>query len=258
MKLFRVTAFGLFLFFNCSFLAKAQTSLKIISYNIHHGADVKETNTLTQMGVFLKDQKADFVGLQEVDSVCTRSASVDQTGYLAAATGMYSVFVRHFAFQGGAYGNGLLSKYPLENLQHYRLPVDGTSANKSVGFFTVDARISKKKKIRLAVVHMDYRSQASRLQQAEIIRNILSDSHLPIVLLGDMNAYPETPEITKLTEGFQDISDCQCTTFPADTPDRKIDYIITSKDWKPVRSYTIHVQYSDHLPLIGVAKISAK
>src|SRR5690606_40764005 len=86
-----------------SFSAACAQKLHIMTYNIHHGADRNEVNTLDSIGYFIKSQNPDIVGLQEVDSVCTRSERIDQMKRLAEITGMHYAFVRHFPYQGGAY-----------------------------------------------------------------------------------------------------------------------------------------------------------
>ncbi|MCG7860088.1 hypothetical protein MD537_24115, partial [Flavihumibacter sediminis] len=93
-------------------VAGQQPGITVMSYNIHHGADKEERNTLDSIGTFILSTKAQLVGLQEVDSVCTRSGQIDQMQRLAEITGMHFAFVRHFAYQGGAYGQGILSRYP--------------------------------------------------------------------------------------------------------------------------------------------------
>src|SRR5690606_6574081 len=93
--------------------ARAQR-LKVMSYNIHIGQNAANEDRLREIGHLIKKSGADLVGLQEVDSVCNRSGNVDQMKVLSEITGMYYGYVRHFAFDGGSYGLGVLSKYPIE------------------------------------------------------------------------------------------------------------------------------------------------
>ncbi len=92
--------------------------IQIMSYNIHHGANRQEVNTLAEIGRFIKESGVDLVGLQEVDSMCNRSGKVDQMKKLGEITGMQYAFVRHFAYDGGAYGLGILSKYPISEVRN--------------------------------------------------------------------------------------------------------------------------------------------
>lgn len=109
------------LLIGCSMPFAGAQSLKVLSYNIHHGADKDEINTLQEMGEFIKSSNADLVGLQEVDSICTRSGNVDQMKELAEITGMYYVFQRHFEYDGGAYGLGILSRFPITSQQNHQI-----------------------------------------------------------------------------------------------------------------------------------------
>ncbi|HEY0895575.1 MAG TPA: endonuclease/exonuclease/phosphatase family protein [Sphingobacteriaceae bacterium] len=111
--------------------ASAQT-LSVMSYNIHHGADKNEVNTLDLMGKYIKDSGADLIGLQEVDSMCSRSGKVDQMKRLAEITGMHYAFVRHFAYDGGAYGLGILSRYPIASVKDHRLTNPAQESRKAV------------------------------------------------------------------------------------------------------------------------------
>lgn len=229
--------------------------VRIMSYNIHHGADKDEKNTLLAMADFIKGSGADIVGLQEVDSVCARSGKTDQAATLAARLGIHQVFVRHFDFEEGAYGIALLSRYPMHNIQRYRLPVDPSATTSGVAFFTADLTIKKKQVIRVAVVHMDYRSQASRIRQAGIVRQLLQDSRLPVVLIGDMNASPRTPEIDTLSQSLENGGDYELFTFPAEKANRKIDYIFLGGRFERLYSKVYEVGFSDHLPFMSVVQL---
>ncbi len=86
--------------------------IKVASYNtksLMHSAD-KE-------GIVgeLKEIDADIVGIQEIDSFTTRSGAYDQMEYLAKECGYpYFSFDKLIDYQGGAYGMGILSRYPIK------------------------------------------------------------------------------------------------------------------------------------------------
>lgn len=230
-------------------------TIKVMTWNIHHGADKDEQDRLLQMGRLIRASGADIVGLQEVDSVCARSWNRDQAAELASQSGMEHVFVKHFDLQGGAYGNALLSRYPIGKVRSFRLPILSDSS-KTVAFFIASLHISKKKTIHVAVVHMDYRDAASRVNQAHVMNDIIKKAgcrHL--ILMGDMNARPGTAEISTLTEGLKDVTNTEDLTFPAVKADRKIDYILTDKTFRKVSSTTLQSADSDHLPVLSVLRM---
>src|SRR5690554_5602511 len=125
--------------------------LKVISYNIHHGADKDEKMTLDEMGEFIKSTGADLVGLQEVDSLCNRSGNVDQMKRLSEITGMHYAFVKHFAYDGGAYGLGILSRYPLSDIRNDRITSKAVDGEKrSLALLSAKVALTGNREIRFA------------------------------------------------------------------------------------------------------------
>ncbi|MCB0667077.1 MAG: endonuclease/exonuclease/phosphatase family protein [Saprospiraceae bacterium] len=225
-----------------------------MSYNIHHGANADDDLTIKEMRKYIKKSGVSIVGLQEVDSVCERSASMDEVKELAHGSKFKGYFTRHFAFQGGAYGQGLLSKYKVSSLRNMEIPIYPEEEGKSVSMLLADIQIDKHLIITVAVVHLDYRNKSSRLQQIELISRILKDEVHPVILLGDFNAYYRSDEIEILKERFTlfEISE-DAYTYPARNPDRRIDFIFISKG-APLRVVSERidsVDFSDHLPLIA-------
>ncbi|MBN8786027.1 MAG: endonuclease/exonuclease/phosphatase family protein [Terrimonas sp.] len=238
------------LIFILSFLNAQSQTLRIMSYNIHHGADKNEKNTLDEMGHFIRQQRPDIVGLQEVDSVCTRSGKVDQMKRLAEITGMHYAFVRHFAYQGGAYGVGILSKYPIKNVEPKILKLLKKGPNgESVSMLFAVIQI-KKKDILFATAHFSAFDKATRASQVNETLHYLSENNLPVIFTGDLNATPDTEEIQLLQQHLQTTDTAGVHTFPDDVPVKKIDYILVSpgilKRVKKVSAPLVH--YSDHLP----------
>ncbi|MDO8992178.1 MAG: endonuclease/exonuclease/phosphatase family protein [Daejeonella sp.] len=117
--------------------------------------------------------------------------------FLAEQTGMYYAYARHFAFDGGSYGLGVLSHYPLMDIKDLRINLSSTGKPETRSLLTVDF-IKGRTKFTFATVHMDYRDSKSRQVQAEEIVKIFSESKNPIILTGDFNAKPGTKELKTL------------------------------------------------------------
>lgn len=232
-------------------VASAQ-SLKVISYNIHHGADQNEVNTLEKMGEFIRNSNADLVGLQEVDSVCTRSGKVDQMKVLAEITGMHYAFLRHFEYDRGAYGLGILSKNPIISQQNDKITSIKKGEKKSLALLSVKISLPEGEEMRFATVHFAL-DQATRLIQAGETLAYL-DSDLPVVLTGDFNAEPSTEEMELLSQNYTMADANLGYTFPVVIPVKKIDYIWVSKDCyleSHKIQFPLSITYSDHLPLMA-------
>lgn len=236
------------------FIFSQSGTFQIMSYNIHHGADTNDNLTIKEMKKYIKKSGVSIVGLQEVDSVCERSGSIDEVKELAHGSKFKGYFTRHFAFQGGAYGQGLLSKYKVASLRNIEIPIFPQEEGKSVSMLMADIEVEKHLVVTVAVVHLDYRNKSSRLQQIELITSILKDEIHPVILLGDFNAYYRSEEIEVLKERFTlfPISE-DAFTYPASNPDRRIDFIFISEG-APLRVLSERidsVNFSDHLPLIA-------
>ena len=234
---------------------EAQT-LKVMSYNIHIGQNAAGENQLKNIADFIKRSKADLVGIQEVDSVCNRSGNIDQMKFLAEQTGMHYAYVRHFAFDGGSYGLGILSRYPLSDIKNNRISL--TSEGKKDTRALVSATVfSGKKQLTFATVHLDYRDANSRVIQSTELVKLFGGGILPVILTGDFNAIPGTKEIINLENIFKDITPQSALTYPAVKPLKKIDYIMVDKRHlaKIVKQVVLSVEYSDHLPVMSVVKI---
>jgi len=234
-------------------VAGQQPGITVMSYNIHHGADKEERNTLDSIGTFILSTKAHLVGLQEVDSVCTRSGQIDQMHRLAAITGMHFAFVRHFAYQGGAYGQGILSRYPIKKVENIRLSLlKPDSLRQSLALIVVEVAIPGVGRALFANAHFSL-DAPTRLKQAEEVLQYLKKRKLPAVFVGDLNAIPEQPEIQLLLSQLTAASGLDQPSFPTEAPVKTIDYIFFNSrlKGKPVQSEVPAVLHSDHLPVLS-------
>ena len=232
--------------------------LRVMTYNIHHGADRDEKNTLDSIGHFIKRINPDIVGLQEVDSVCVRSGKIDQMKRLAEITGMHYAFVRHFPYQGGAYGVGILSKYPIVKTESKKLELLKEGPNgSSVSMLFSTVKLSRKKEILFATAHYSASDKATRQSQVDETLQYLSGNRLPVLFTGDLNATPDTDEIQGLQQHLQSVDPSLIPTFPDARPAKTIDYILVSpKALRRVKSVAAPVaHHSDHLPLVAVINL---
>ncbi len=234
---------------------KAQT-LRVMSYNIHIGENAANEDQLKNIADFIKSSKADIVGLQEVDSVCKRSGKVDQMKFLAENTGMHYAYVRHFAFDGGSYGLGILSRFPLSDIKNNRIPLTSEGKADTRALLTANI-VSGRKKFTFATVHLDYRDSKSRQVQAEELVKLFTGDTRPVILTGDFNARPGTSEIRKLESIFTDVSQLSGPTYPAIKPLNKIDFIMVNKGRlaKIKKQKVFTVEYSDHRPVMSIFKL---
>ena len=224
-------------------------NLKVISYNIHHGANAQEELTLSQIGEYIKNSGADLVGLQEVDSLCHRSGRQDQMKLLAEKTGMYYAFYRHFAYDGGAYGLGILSRFPILEQKNDRITSIKNGMKESLAQLSVKIDTGEKE-ILFSTVHLGLDQRTRLIQTEEVLAHL--SGNLPIVLVGDFNALPDSEEIQKIHHLFPMQDTMRRSTFPHERPIKKIDYIFADPRLGKTLIKTrvpLEALHSDHLPL---------
>lgn len=232
-------------------------TVRVLTYNIHHGEGLDGKLDLERIARVIRDQKPDLVALQEVDWKTTRTGGVDQAAELARLTGMHAVFGKAMDFAGGAYGQALLSKTRPGPLTIHRLP--GTGEPRIAVEIPVTTATGFR--LRMVGVHLDHQQPDRRLQQAIALRGALKTAHakdpLPAILTGDFNDIPDSlPLQTFTTSGWTAISKAEPRhTSPANQPRKEIDHILTI-GLAPNAPATVlpEATASDHRPVFVVLK----
>lgn len=203
-------------------------SIRVMSYNIHHAEGLDKALDLGQIAEVIKAARPDLVALQEVDDQLKRSGSVDQVAELGRMTGLAPLSGWNLPMQGGKYGNAALSRFKVESWRNHHLPKLDAAAEQR-GVMEIMVRVGGRQVLFLAT-HFDHRKpEAERLASVKAIRELLDQRPgVPVILAGDLNAQPDSATIAALGEFLTDAcpADQAATpTFPADKPDRRIDYV---------------------------------
>jgi endonuclease/exonuclease/phosphatase family metal-dependent hydrolase len=210
----------------------AVDTLRILAYNIHHGEGMDEVTDLERIAALIRSVDPDLVAVQEVDSVVGRTNGVDQAGELGRLTGMHPAFGRFMAYQGGAYGMAVLSRWPVEASENIRLP-DGAEPRSSVA---VTVRLPRSGDLlRFVGIHF-YRTEEERLAQALHLEERLARGdgtngpdrgRLPTILAGDFNSTPGSVVMDHLEVAWSNVpKGADRLTFPSWAPEREIDFVL--------------------------------
>jgi endonuclease/exonuclease/phosphatase family metal-dependent hydrolase len=240
--------------------------LRVATFNIHHGVGADGRLDLARTADVIAATGATLVGLQEVDrTLSPRSEWIDQAAWLGERLGMDVV---HGATidrappdpavpdgPRGRYGNALLSAHPVRSWQ--ALPLPGSARREARGL--VDARVDADgETVRVVVTHLQNRSGRERRQQAAHIVDVLAgdgDRSTPTVLLGDMNAGPDSPEMRALSAVLVDVwaavGDGPGYTFAAGHPFARIDHVLVTSGLTPVAAEVVDTSASDHRPVVA-------
>lgn len=231
----------------------AQT-VKVLSYNIHHGNPPSEKGKidLEAIAKVINEADADIVGLQEIDIRVSRSNLENQAIRLSELTGMDYYFSKGIDLEEGYYGTLILTKHKIVGKRRYDLPMPVKSENRSLAIVDVD--LPNGLTVTVANTHLDLKEE-NRISQVKFI-NEIADWYgaRPFILLGDLNARPGSKPINILEESFVRNKEANVLTSPQINPRSEIDYIMVGKNraFKWLQYRTIDEQYaSDHLPVFA-------
>ncbi len=189
----------------------------------------------------------DIVGLNEM-----YEAQVEK---LSVLTGMpYFYFAHAIDCINGPYGNGILSKLPI--LHAETLPIPDPTERAYNGYYETRCILKADLAggITALVTHMGL--NPDELQNAVFaVTKTLTDKKC--ILMGDFNATPDNQMLAPIIERMIDTAcaiPSSAYTFPSDAPERKIDYIFVSKDFKVCAAEIPPIVASDHRPHVAVVE----
>ncbi|PIQ60048.1 MAG: endonuclease [Bacteroidetes bacterium CG12_big_fil_rev_8_21_14_0_65_60_17] len=225
-------------------------TVRVLAYNIHHGEGMDEALDLERIAAIIRDVDPDFVALQEIDSVVTRTGGVDQAAVLGELTGMTPFFGGFMPYQGGTYGMALLSAWPTRDVTNFRLP-NGEEPRSALSLVATSP--SSGRQLRIVGIHF-YMTQEERLAQAVSLNDHLATDSLPTVLAGDFNSEPGGVVMEYLAENWHIVPKGDDNlTFSSYDPFKEIDFmLLRPRDrFRVVRQYLLDEPVaSDHRPLV--------
>ncbi len=172
---------------------------------------------------------------------------------------MAPVFARAMYFDGGEYGDGILSKHTFIKTRNVELPY--TPGNEPRAAIEVITVLSSGDTVAFVGTHLDHlKDEKDRVAQARKINEVFSLNTYPTILAGDLNARPESRTINILEEIWSSTYDRNQPkpTFPSDDPQIKIDYVMFyPKDrWKVIETKVIQDSLaSDHCAYMTTVKL---
>lgn len=242
--------------------------ITVMTYNIYHGELNNEPgkSNLKQVADIIIQYKPDFVALQEVDSMTNRSAilndSVPQNlvKELAEMTEMHGFFGKAIDYGNGAYGEGILSRFPT-SARTAILP--GPKGGELRALISAEHTFPNGQRIIFAGTHLCHQFTENRLAQVDSLCSIFKNSDIPVIIGGDFNFSPDSESYKLIGTCFNDAADMKGdpqNTIPSDNPRARIDYIFVSKkhNWTIKEVKVIRSEASDHLPVLVTLELKEK
>lgn len=240
-------------------------TLKILTYNIHRGADVKNNYGLNRIIDVIKKSDADICGLQEVDNKFHRRSNFDdQLEVISGALSMNKAagpsIIPEENDESIWYGNGILSRFPIVESYVHRMYVgdnpdlvyDGTHLTEPRSILQAKVDLGKTT-LWVIVTHLSFDLHNERMKQVKKLEEAIVELKGPLVLMGDLNCEPDSEELTVLRKLLDDPS--QGKGFITDpTVNKDIDYILT-RGVTVSEIKVIDSSASDHFPLLARVSI---
>ena len=219
-------------------------TLRVLTYNIHHGEAMDEQFDYERLAKVINDLSPDLVALQEVDHGTERASGVDQTALPGKLCKMHCAFGQAMPYQGGRYGEAILSRFPIVATAVHPLPHWGDREPRAALEVWIEPEGIGP--LRFVGTHLCHLDEEIRTQQTTRLAQLFgTEDGPPVVLAGDFNARPGSRPMNVLL-------DAAWTDVVA--PRSKIDYIlIRSADPWQVEQVTIVDEpvVSDHNPVLA-------
>jgi len=236
--------------------APGRHTIRVVTYNVHHGEGMDGEFDLPRLARVIASVEPDLVALQEVDQATQRSSGVNQLTELGRLTHMHSAFAKAMEFQGGGYGVGVLSRWPLKGIEIHPLPDPPDREPRTS--LTVAVRVGRSGPlIKFTSTHLDSgRDLANRMAQAEELNRVLvRDDGVPAILAGDLNSQLQNQVLQILESNWSNVSpEDPPPLVPTGRPGR-VDHVLVRPftGWKVIDASVVDAPIaSDHRPVLVV------
>jgi endonuclease/exonuclease/phosphatase family metal-dependent hydrolase len=219
--------------------------LIVATYNVHGGIGIDRRFDPQRIADVIGEMNADVIALQELEF----HAHANMLDVLRERSGFHAVEQRTFARKNGAFGNGLLSRFPVAASALIDLSLPDREPRGAIDA-TIDCNGTP---LRIVATHLGLRP-AERAEQARRLVAAIATGKQPTLLAGDINEWLMPRRALRALHAHFGESPARAT-FPAPAPMLALDRIWTSPASLLRRVYThrspLARRASDHLPLVA-------
>jgi endonuclease/exonuclease/phosphatase family metal-dependent hydrolase len=224
--------------------------MRVLTYNTHKCRGMDGRTSAIRIAEVLQEVDADVIALQEVLEHQAETIAKDlRMGYALGETRKH---------RGYAYGNVVLSRFPIREARNYDLSVRGREER---GCLRADLQVSGTVlhvfNVHLGTAFLERRTQGRRLMAPELLNDTEIES--PRIVLGDFNEWTQGLA-TRLLRRHLESADVRAhlqrsKTYPGVLPFLHLDHIYYDPAlrlerltlWRTKKALVA----SDHLPLVG-------
>lgn len=206
-------------------IQKENPVVRILTFNILHGATTQGNFDLDKIAAVIQQTNPDLVALQEVDFKTNRAKNYDLATELGWRTKMAPLFGKAMNYDGGGYGEGILTKMPI--IASRNIPLPHSPGNEPRAALEVTVELESGDTICFIGTHLEHqRGSTDRIDQVNEINRVFLQNKYPTILAGDLNDTPESEAISILKKYWNDSAkNNPAFTFSSENPRIRIDYI---------------------------------
>ncbi|HWI40317.1 MAG TPA: endonuclease/exonuclease/phosphatase family protein [Verrucomicrobiae bacterium] len=233
----------------------------VMTYNVHSCRGTDGRLSPARIASLIMRCRPDIIALQELDANLSRSGLTDQVKAISEALRMGYHFQPSLFVEEGAYGNALLSHYPMRLVKAAELPCPpGRSDLEKRGALWVEVELPGRR-VQVINTHLGLNLRERVVQATALVGGEWlghPDFRTPSVLCGDLNSIPGFSAhrvLGKFLTGAQQLGGRATKTWPSRWPLLAIDHVFVSggivvRGVRAVRDPLARLA-SDHLPLMA-------
>lgn len=224
----------------------ASSTVRVMTWNIHGGMGPDGLHDLDRMLALVRLADPDVLALQEVNSRKKRGAEHPLV-VLKRALGHHGVAAAAIVTPDGDYGQVLLSRWPMTDMEVHDISVPGREPRRAITAI-IDAPPGR---LCVLATHLGLKFVERRRQCAQL--SLLMDRHdMTTVAMGDFNDWMWPGSVQKVLASKLP-GQTYHRTFPARLPLLKLDRIFCRPATALIASkvYPAGRDISDHLPVVA-------
>jgi len=227
-----------------------------MTFNIHGGRPAQGAVDLHAVAAVIREVGPDLAGLQEIHRrMPPPYVFQDQPQRLRRLLDMEVYFQRSFGLGPAGFGNALLSWGRLEGVRRRRLPGGGGLRALEPRTLLEGSWRMGNRRVLVLNTHLGL-SHAQRCRQARRVAERVRSCSEPVVVVGDLNATPDSPELRLLLDaGLTDCAEEGVHTFPCGGASCRLDHILVSSHFEVESCFAVETAVSDHLPLVAELRL---
>ncbi len=230
----------------------------VMSFNVNHFAARNSEISYDAYADTVRVCGGDIIVLNEVFDGKPEEGLEKQAKQLADRLGFYFYFAKATTIEwGGDYGNALVSRYPIVSAEI--IPIPDPVAPAYDGYYEtrclLKAQIDVGGGLTVLGTHFGLNPDEQAAAVATIVDNLPTER---TVLMGDFNVTPDSALLTPIRERLFDTADLfeePLYSWSSENPDRKIDYIFTTRDVTVTEADIPAWIISDHFPHTAVLEL---